>query len=57
MQIMICDCIFMALVSIFIFVKDGPIDKKQLAPDAEHCFLNTIEKPHGIKTLFVVEVL
>ena len=38
MQIMISDHMFMALVSIFFSVIDGPIDKKQLAPDVEHCF-------------------
>ena len=54
MQIMISEHMFMALVSIFFSVIDGPMDKKQLAPDVEHCFSNTIVKIPGIKLLFAV---
>ena len=57
MQIMISEHMFMALVSIFFSVIDGPMDKKELAPDVEHCFSNTIGKLHVIKILFVVQVL
>ena len=38
----------------FFSVIDGPMDKKELAPDVEHCFSNKIGKLHGIKILFVV---
>ena len=38
MQIMISDSLFMAFVSFFFPVIDGPIDKEQLATDVEHCF-------------------
>ena len=41
----------------FFSVIDGPMDKKELAPDVEHCFSNTIGKLHVIKILFVVQVL
>ena len=54
MQIMISEHMFMALVSIFFSVIDGPMDKTELAPDVEHCFSNKIGKLHGIKILFVV---
>ena len=57
MLIMISDHMFMALVSIFFSVIDGPMDKKQLPPGVEHCFSNTIEKLHVIKILFVVQGL
>mgnify|MGYP000049548022 CR=1 FL=1 len=53
MQIMISEHMFMAFFSVI----DGPMDKKPLAPGVEHCFSNRIGKLHGIKILFVVEVL
>ena len=54
MQIMISDHMVMAFVSIFVLsVMDGPMDKKQLQPDVEHFFINTIEKTHRIMKHFV----
>ena len=53
MQIMISEHMFMAFFSVI----DRPMDKKPLAPGVEHCFSNRTGKLHGIRILFLVEVL
>ena len=55
MQVMIHSVIPLFFFSFFSVI-DGPMDKKQPAPDVEHCFSNTIEKHHGIKILFLVKI-